>query len=143
MHDQSARQNPRPAQPEDGFVVEFETHVLQKALPAFEEACRFARDRGLDCQVELLEDSAGQPQLCLLARLGESQPHSHYRIVADPASQGLTHELYLACDDQHQRLSAHLASINSTVLDTQLAEFFRRAFGMRLEYVEERHDVGF
>lgn len=117
---------------EEAFLFAFETHVLWKALPAFEEASRYARDRGLDCQVELLTDADGHPELCLLARLGGGQQHSSYRIVADTENQGLVHYQYAVHGEYTRRLPAHLASIDSGVLDTQLADFFLHAFGMHL-----------
>lgn len=117
---------------EKAFLFAFETHVLWKALPAFEEASRYARDRGLDCQVELLTDADGHPELCLLARLGGGQRHSIYRIVADTENQGLVHEQYAVHGGYTRRLPAHLASIDSSVLDKQLADFFMQAFGMHL-----------
>ncbi|MCY1277344.1 hypothetical protein D9M68_164130 [compost metagenome] len=128
---------------DDPFFFAFETHVLQKALPAFEEACRFARDRGLSCTVELLTNDDGNPELCLLARQRDDLPHSSYRIIADPATQGIVHEEYSAISQRTRRVAARLASINTMVLDTQLAAFFKHAFDLRLDYAGERHGGGF
>lgn len=117
---------------EEAFLFTFETQVLHKALPVFEQASRFARDRGLDCQVELLTDEAGRPQLCLLARLGAGQRHSRYRIVADTENQGLLHEQYAVHGERTRCQRAPLDSLDSRQLDSQLAAFFLLAFGMRL-----------
>ncbi|WP_069864912.1 hypothetical protein [Pseudomonas citronellolis] len=135
---------PRASGPaEEDFLFTFETHVLQKALPAFEEASRFARDRGLDCQVELLMDEDDHLQLCLFARLGSSQQPSFYRIVADTELQGLVHEQYATHGQRMRRLGAQLDSLDGEVLDEQLAEFFQLAFGMHLDEPRHRRVSGF
>lgn len=137
MLNQAAR-NTSEVDIDDPFFLAFEIQVLQKALPAFEEASRFARDRGLRCSVELITNADGHPELSLLARQREDLPDSCYRLIADPQTQGIVHEVFTAVSRRTQRQASRLAALNARALELQLAAFFMHAFGMRLDYATER-----
>lgn len=137
MHNQATRNTPE-VDFDDQFFLAFEIQVLQKALPAFEEASRFARDRGLRCSVELVTNADGHPELSLLARQREDLPDSCYRLIADPVTQGIVHEEFTAVSRRTRRQPSHLASLNAQMLELQLSAFFMHAFGMRLDYATER-----
>ncbi|MFV3308163.1 hypothetical protein ACNFBT_23085 [Pseudomonas sp. NY15181] len=137
MHNQATRNTPE-VDFDDQFFLAFEIQVLQKALPAFEEASRFARDRGLRCSVELVTNADGHPELSLLARQRDDLPDSCYRLIADPETQGIVHEEFTAVSRRTRRQPSHLASLNAQMLEMQLATFFMHAFGMRLDYATER-----
>ncbi|MBO3273781.1 hypothetical protein [Pseudomonas schmalbachii] len=135
MYREAAEQ---PHRDNDPFLFAFETHVLQKALPAFEEASRIARDRGLSCTVELLTNADGHPELRLQARQRDDLPHSTFRIIADPATRAVVHEEYSAISRRTHRVEGRLSSINSTAVDNQLSAFFMHAFALRLDYTSPR-----
>lgn len=137
MLDQAARNTPE-VDIDDQFFLAFEIQVLQKALPAFEEASRFARDRGLRCSVELITNADGHPELSLLARQRDDLPDSCYRLIADPHTQGIIHEEFTAVSRRTRRQTSLLSSLNGRMLELQLAAFFMHAFGMRLDYAMER-----
>lgn len=133
MLNQAAR-NTQDIEHDDRFFLAFEIQVLQKALPAFEEASRFARDRGLRCSVELITNADGHPELSLLARQRDDLPDSCYRLIADPATQGIVHEEFTAVNRRTRSQGARLASLTVRALELQLEAFFMHAFGMRLDY---------
>ncbi|PJI50455.1 MAG: hypothetical protein CTR55_03740 [Pseudomonas sp.] len=142
MLNQAAR-NTQDVAFDEQFLLAFEIQVLQKALPAFEEASRFARDRGLRCSVELITNADGHPELSLCATQRDDLPDSCYRLIADPATQGIAHEEFTAVNRRTRRQGARLASLTSRALELQLEAFFMHAFGMRLDYNVLRLDYSY
>ena len=124
----------------DGLTQRYSQILLARAAPLFEQIAQAARDAGLDADVH----TSGSPmQLCLQVR---SSPHghaSHYLIQLDSSSQQVQHQLFLAADGTTRKVAGGVESINSMVLDTQLATLFREEFQVTLPIKEQRHPAGF
>lgn len=126
----------------DRFAEDYQSALLEVALPAFARAGEFAREHGLECSVELLEGHRPLPELCLRARGSCHTAECTCRISADPRTQRLCHESRCGGKDT-QRIIGSLASVNPRVLDTRLTEFFQSAFALRLDYAARRQAGGF
>lgn len=114
----------------------------EKARPLFEEAASYARNHDLDVVVDLVLEH-DKPRLILaVSRPGEDTVSS-YSLVANLASQRLLHEEFYADSGDIHRQESLLASINEKVIDTRLANFFRKGFALPLDYINERHPIGF
>lgn len=130
------------SQADDRFAEQYQSALLEVALPAFARAGEFAREHGLECTVELLEGHRPLPELCLRARGSCHTAECICRISADPHSRRLCHEN--RCGGRGvQRVIGSLASVNQRMLDTRLTEFFQNGFSLRLDYAARRHAGGF
>lgn len=124
----------------DELAQHYSQVLLARAMPLFEQAAQGARDAGLHAEVH----TSGNPtQLYLQVRSSEHGYASHYLIQLDSSTRQIQHQLFLAADGTTRRLPGGVDSINSMVLDTQLATLFREGFGMTLPAVEQRHPAGF
>lgn len=128
-------------QPTPDELAQYYSQVLlARAAPLFEQVAQAARDAGLYAEVH----TSGNPtQLYLQVKSSEQGHASHYLIQLDSSTRQVQHQLFLAADGTTHRLPGGIDSINSMVLDTQLAALFREGFGVTLPAVEQRHPAGF
>ncbi|PRB80470.1 hypothetical protein [Pseudomonas sp. MYb185] len=124
----------------DGFPRRYGEILLARAAPLFEQAALAARQAGLNAVVHT---AGSPPELCLEVSAVEHGHASHYRIAADTSRGQVRHQLYFVTDGTTRTLEAGLDSINSMVLDTQLATLFHDGFALTLPAVAERHPAGF
>jgi len=127
---------------DDSLRQAFVQALSEKARPLFEEAASYARNHDLDVVVDLVLEH-DKPRLILaVSRPGEDTVSS-YSLVANLASQRMLHEEFYADSGDIHRQESLLASINEKVIDTRLANFFRKGFALPLDYINERHPIGF
>lgn len=135
MPDEDAMTDPSPR---EAFVQA----LSERARPLFEDAASHARNHDLDVVVDLvLEDD--KPRLILAASRPDAGLVSSYSLIGNLATQRVLHEEYYAESGDIHRQEARLASVNEKVIDTRLANFFRKAFGLSLDYIAQRHPIGF
>lgn len=128
----------------ESFANEYQSALVEVALPAFARAGEFARDHGLECSVELLDGQRELPELLLKVRTTCQAPECVCRISADPSTQRLCHENRCGeTDADVQQVIGSIASLNEMVLDTRLLEFFQSSFALHLDYASSRHAGGF
>jgi len=128
----------------ESFANEYQSALVEVALPAFARASEFAREHGLECSVELLEGRRDLPELSLKVRNSCHDAECICRISADSQTQRLCHEN--RCGESEadvQQVIGSLASLNEMVLDTRLLEFFQSSFALHLDYASSRHARGF
>lgn len=122
------------------FQHAFEQRLRGPVLARFEEASRYAVTHGQHVSLESLADNRlAQLELTLLDPQGA---RSLYRISGDLPGQHIVLEQQYANGDSHRQEIA-LAALNDTVIDTELAAFFSKAAGLKLDYLAERHPAGF
>lgn len=124
----------------EAFMRRFGETLLATAAPLFEQAALNAREAGLQA---MAHTAGNPPELCLEVKAADQPYASHYRISADTARQCVEHALYFVADGTTRTLEGGLDSINSMVVDTQLATLLRDGFGVKLPTVEARHPAGF
>lgn len=126
--------------PDATFQQAFELQLRGPILAHFEEASRYAVTHGQQASLDSVSDTQ-LSQLQLTLR--ESQGASHvYRIRGDLLGQHIVLE-QLYADGTSHRQEITLAGLNETVIDTELAAFFSKAVGLKLDYLAERHPPGF
>lgn len=113
------------------------------ALPAFQEACRYASSQNLEAQVHFDRVDALVAQLSLTVSRAEDHTASTYRITAQEHNQCVIHEHYYAPDQSTSREETDPSAMNQMIMDTRMEAFFSRAFDMLLPYLKERHPPGF
>lgn len=126
--------------PDASFQQAFELSLRGPILARFEEASRYAVTHGQQANLASVSDNQrSQLQLTLLDSQGAS---NIYRINGDLLSQHIVLE-QLYADGSSHRQEVTLAGLNETVIDTELATFFSKAVGLKLDYLAERHPAGF
>ncbi|AEF22367.1 MULTISPECIES: hypothetical protein [Pseudomonas] len=116
--------------------------LSEKARPLFEEAASYARNHDLDVVVDLVLEHDSPRLILAVSRPGEDAVSS-YSLVANLAAQRMLHEEFYADSGDIHRQESPLASVNEKVIDTRLANFFRKGFALPLDYINERHPIGF
>ena len=116
--------------------------LTQRARPLFEEAASYARLQGLEVVVDLVLENP-RPRLILAASRPGQEQVSSYSLIANPMAQRVLHETYYAESGDIHRQETQLAALNEKVIDTRLAGFFRKAFALPLDYLQDKHPIGF
>lgn len=126
--------------PDATFQQAVELSLRGPILARLEEAIRYAEAHGQQANLASLSDNQrSQLQLTLL----DSQGANHvYLIDGDLLGKNIVLE-QLYADGTSHRQEITLAGLNETVIETELAAFFSKAVGLKLDYLAERHPAGF
>lgn len=115
--------------------VPADSSPLTQVVPLLEEACRYARQHGVEAQVEV---AAGQAGLSIAAPGSGIREYLLFSLQGD---DGQIEKRYAGKDTLRQPITAE--ALCATVIETELAGFFQRAAALPLEYLRQRHPAGF
>ncbi len=121
------------------FNEQLQEALVDCASVHFEDAAHYARANGLQAHTEFFSGPQQAELQLVVKRPSDSVPCA-YRIAGVPGSRRVVHEKTFG--REVQRLEAPLASINQTVVETELAAFFIKATALPLSYVAARHAPG-
>lgn len=124
---------------EETFAESVLVALVDCAAVHFEEAAHYAHANGLQARTQLRNGEQAELRLTL-KRPSDGVP-CVYRIGVLAQRNLVLHEK--SYGEEVQRLEAPLASINQTLVETELAAFFIKAAALPLDYVAERHQPGF
>ena len=116
--------------------------LAQRVRPLFEEAASHARLHGLEVVVDLVLEHQ-RPRLILAVSRPGQEHVSSFSLIANPEAQRVLHETYYAESGDIHRQETQLAALNEKVIDTRLAGFFSKAFALPLDYLRDKHPIGF
>lgn len=123
------------------FKLDFERALERVAAPLFARAVERAIAHGLVARRVSGLDAAAVPCLGLCLGLNE-EASDGYWISADVARQRVIHERRLPMRAEFGRIESDLASINETLVNTELAALFMASVGLRIDLLS-RHKIGF
>ncbi len=125
------------------FLPDFLRALDDVAKPLFEGVALEAREKGLSALVTANDDEFGNPYLQLKI-LGEDKKEiSSYSLKSNVVSHMVIHIESFGPNEENKEIRTNAASINRAVLETELAAFFVKSVGSRLDFVQENHPVGF
>ncbi|HLD65619.1 MAG TPA: hypothetical protein VJA19_06225 [Pseudomonas sp.] len=131
----------RPAAARERFRFDFERALARVAAPLFARAVEQAGAHGLVARRVTGLDAAAVPYLglCLGA---EEEVSDGYWIKADVARQRVSHERRVRAGVASRRVESDLASINETLVNTEVAALFMASAGLRVDLLSG-HKIGF
>ena len=129
-----------PAAARERFQFDFERALERVAAPLFARAVEQAAARGLVARRVTGLDAAAVPYLglCLGAEAGVS---GGYWIKADVARQRVSHERRVRAGMATRRIESDLASINETLVNTEVAALFMASVGLRVDLLSGHKTV--
>ncbi|WP_263143599.1 hypothetical protein [Pseudomonas sp. RIT-PI-AD] len=125
------------------FLPEFLRALDEVAKPLFEGVAAEAKEKGLSATVTADDDEFGNPYLQLKILSEEATEISSYSLKSNAVSHMVVHVESFGPNEESKEIRTNAASINRAVLETELAAFFVKSVGSRLEFVQEAHPVGF